>query len=96
MATTTSETRKTLVDYRKDGGIAILTLNDPPANTYTHEMMRDLDECIVKVPHHLVGVRVRRRIVQGQDRDPSVLPEVHQRLARLARRRRHRSRPLSL
>jgi enoyl-CoA hydratase len=48
MATTTSETRKALVDYRKDGGIAILTLNDPPANTYTHEMMKDLDECIIK------------------------------------------------
>ena len=48
MATTTSETKKTLVEYRKDGGVAILTLNDPPANTYTHEMMKDLDECIVK------------------------------------------------
>ena len=48
MSSTTSETRKTLVDYKKDGGVAILTLNDPPANTYTHEMMRDLDECIVK------------------------------------------------
>jgi len=48
MATTTSETRKMLVDYRKDGGVAILTLNDPPANTYTHEMMRDLDDAIVK------------------------------------------------
>ena len=48
MATTTSETKKALVDYRKDGGVAILTLNDPPANTYTHEMMRDLDDAIVK------------------------------------------------
>ena len=48
MSSTTSETRKTLVDYRKDGGVAILILNDPPANTYTHEMMKDLDECIVK------------------------------------------------
>ena len=38
----------TLVQYKKDGGIAILTLNDPPANTYTHEMMRDLDDCILK------------------------------------------------
>jgi len=45
---TTSTDRKTLVEYKKDGGVAILTLNDPPANTYTHEMMRDLDECIVK------------------------------------------------
>jgi enoyl-CoA hydratase len=36
-----------LVDYRADGGIAIFTLNDPPANTYTHQMMRDLDEAIL-------------------------------------------------
>jgi enoyl-CoA hydratase len=48
MSTTTNATRTTLVDYRKDGGVAILTLNDPPANTYTHEMMKDLDECILK------------------------------------------------
>ena len=45
---TTSTDRKTLVEYRKDGGVAILTLTDPPANTYTHEMMKDLDECIVR------------------------------------------------
>src|SRR6266511_2119155 len=38
----------TLVNYRTDGGIAILTLNDPPANTYTHQMMRDLDEAILQ------------------------------------------------
>ena len=36
-----------LVNYRADGGIAILTLDDPPANTYTHQMMRDLDEAIL-------------------------------------------------
>ena len=37
-----------LVGYRKDGGIAIFELSDPPANTYTYEMMRELDECILK------------------------------------------------
>jgi enoyl-CoA hydratase/carnithine racemase len=36
-----------LVEYRKEGGVAVLTLNDPPANTYTHEMMKDLDTCIL-------------------------------------------------
>jgi enoyl-CoA hydratase/carnithine racemase len=36
-----------LVNYRSDGGVALLTLNDPPANTYTHQMMRDLDEAIL-------------------------------------------------
>ena len=35
-----------LVGYEKKGKVAVLTLQDPPANTYTHEMMRDLDEGI--------------------------------------------------
>jgi enoyl-CoA hydratase/carnithine racemase len=48
MTTTANTTRATLVEYRKEAGIAVLTLNDPPANTYTHEMMRDLDDLIVK------------------------------------------------
>jgi enoyl-CoA hydratase/carnithine racemase len=38
----------TRVNYRVDNGIAILELTDPPANTYTYEMMRDLDEAILK------------------------------------------------
>jgi enoyl-CoA hydratase/carnithine racemase len=37
-----------LVTYRAEGGIAVLTLNDPPANTYTYQMMRDLDEGILE------------------------------------------------
>jgi len=38
-----------LVKYRKEGEhIAIITLDDPPANTYTHEMMRELDDAILK------------------------------------------------
>ncbi len=36
-----------LVDYQKTDGIAVLQLNCPPANTYTYEMMRQLDECIL-------------------------------------------------
>lgn len=36
-----------LVQYRVEGGIAFLTLNDPPANTYTHEMMQALDRAIL-------------------------------------------------
>ena len=39
---------ETLVHYEVKGGVAYLTLDDPPANTYTHEMMRDLDRCILK------------------------------------------------
>jgi enoyl-CoA hydratase/carnithine racemase len=37
----------TLVEYRTENGLAILELNDPPANTYTYEMMRQLDEAIL-------------------------------------------------
>jgi len=37
----------TLVDYRTDSGVAIITLNDPPMNAFTHEMMKDLDEAIL-------------------------------------------------
>lgn len=36
-----------LVQYRVEDGIALLTLNDPPANTYTHEMMQALDARIL-------------------------------------------------
>ncbi len=39
---------QTLVHYQVRDGVAYLTLDDPPANTYTHEMMRSLDEGILK------------------------------------------------
>lgn len=39
---------KVLVRYEERGKIAILTLDDPPANTYTHEMMAQLDAGIVR------------------------------------------------
>ncbi|MGH9930551.1 MAG: enoyl-CoA hydratase/isomerase family protein [Pyrinomonadaceae bacterium] len=37
-----------LIQYGVKDGIAVLTLNDPPANTYTHEMMLALDSAILK------------------------------------------------
>ena len=36
------------VDYKTDKGVAVLTLNEPPANTYSYEMMQDLDVCILR------------------------------------------------
>jgi enoyl-CoA hydratase len=48
MATMTEPQVKTLVDYRVEDGLAIIELNDPPANTYTYEMMHQLDEAILK------------------------------------------------
>ncbi len=40
------ETR--LVEYRVEDGIALIELSDPPANTYTYEMMRQLDDAILQ------------------------------------------------
>ena len=37
----------TLVDYATDKGVALLTLNDPPVNSYTYEMFKELDACIL-------------------------------------------------
>src|SRR5215472_11287301 len=44
MATTTAPETKTLVNYRVEDGIAVIELNDPPANTYTYEMNRQIDD----------------------------------------------------
>ena len=40
--------QKALVDYKVEVGVAIVALNDPPANTYTYEMMRQLDDAILQ------------------------------------------------
>ncbi|HLQ59385.1 MAG TPA: hypothetical protein VK113_07715, partial [Gemmatimonadales bacterium] len=39
---------KTLIQYRAEDGLAIIELDDPPANTYTYEMMRQLDDAILQ------------------------------------------------
>jgi enoyl-CoA hydratase len=50
MASTTQtvEGTKPLVHFRNDGGVGIITMDDPPANTYTYDMNRQLDEAILK------------------------------------------------
>src|SRR5262245_62870007 len=35
------------LDYETRDGIALITLNDPPANTYSYEMMQQLDRVIL-------------------------------------------------
>jgi enoyl-CoA hydratase len=35
------------IDYQTAAGLAIITLNDPPANTYSYEMMQQLDRAIL-------------------------------------------------
>jgi enoyl-CoA hydratase len=42
------EPKTTLVHYEAREGVAILTLDDPPANTYTYELMQDLDRCVLR------------------------------------------------
>jgi enoyl-CoA hydratase/carnithine racemase len=43
-----STAAKKLADYQVKNGVAWIELMDPPANTYTYEMMRDLDEAILQ------------------------------------------------
>ncbi len=39
---------KELIKYRVEDGVAILEMDDPPANTYTYQMMLQLDTAILK------------------------------------------------
>jgi enoyl-CoA hydratase len=42
-----SKSEAELIDYQESNGVAILTLNDPPANTYSYDMMQQLDRAIL-------------------------------------------------
>ncbi len=48
MATTTAVEQKQLIRYEVDGGLAIIQLDDAPANTYSYEMMQQLDTAILR------------------------------------------------
>ena len=54
-------TKTKRVDYRVKNGVAWIELADPPANTYTYEMMRDLDDAILQARFeeavHVVVIR---------------------------------------
>jgi enoyl-CoA hydratase/carnithine racemase len=43
----TKQSSTTLVEYHVEDGLAVIELNDPPANTYTYEMMLQLDAAIL-------------------------------------------------
>jgi enoyl-CoA hydratase len=45
---TTADATKKLINYRKDAGVAVIEMFDPPANTYTYEMNRQLDDAILQ------------------------------------------------
>ena len=44
----TTTTERTLVNYTVTDGVAVIELINPPANTYSHDMMRQLDEAILQ------------------------------------------------
>src|SRR5437879_1440555 len=46
--TVTATTAGALINYTADQGLAWIEINDPPANTYTYEMMQQLDTAILK------------------------------------------------
>lgn len=48
MAEAEAQAKTDLIRYHTDNGIAFLTLNDPPANTYSYAMMQALDQTILK------------------------------------------------
>ena len=45
---TSADAGAEIVHYRADSGIAIVEMDDPPANTYTYAMMRQLDDAMLK------------------------------------------------
>src|SRR5437870_34204 len=47
MASQIQTAERKLIEYRVSEGIAVITLNNPPANTYSHEMMQQLDARIL-------------------------------------------------
>jgi enoyl-CoA hydratase len=48
MATTQAVEQKEIVHYRIEEGVGIIEMDDPPANTYTYEMMQQLDTAILR------------------------------------------------
>ena len=45
---TATMTDKRLIEYHTEGPLGVIELNDPPANTYTFDMMRQLDAAILE------------------------------------------------
>ncbi len=43
-----AEDTKTLINYRVEQGVAVIELNDPPANTYSYAMNQQMDAAILK------------------------------------------------
>jgi enoyl-CoA hydratase/carnithine racemase len=48
MTATSAAEPKELVHYRVEDGVAVFELDDAPANTYSYEMLQQLDACILR------------------------------------------------
>ena len=48
MSTTAETPQRSLIQFTLESGIAVIELNDPPANTYSYEMNRRLDDAILQ------------------------------------------------
>ncbi len=48
MATISQTAAQQLIRYKKDQGVAVITMDDSPANTYTYEMNLQLDDAILR------------------------------------------------
>ena len=57
----TTATERTLVRYTATDGIAVIELTNPPANTYSYDMMRQLDDAILQARFddnvHVIAIR---------------------------------------
>src|SRR5512141_2224456 len=45
---TSPEVDHPVIQYRAENGIAVIEMDDPPANTYTYAMMRQLDDAVLQ------------------------------------------------
>ena len=68
MATMQAVEQKQLIHYRVEAGVAIIEMDDPPANTYTYEMMQQIDTAILQArmdenAHVIVVARQGREIL---------------------------------
>src|SRR5512142_525307 len=58
---TATEFDEELIHYRNEGGVAVIEMDDPPANTYTYAFNRPLDEAILRarfdVAAHVIVLR---------------------------------------
>lgn len=44
----TKPSEEELVAYRAEGGVAVITLQDPPANAYSYPMFRQIDDAVLR------------------------------------------------